>query len=374
MDYTKLFMTGAAAAMLTVTGFAANAKAKPAAKPAAKAVAKPAAKPAVKPAVKADPFSVLPAVVAEMNGKKVTRQDIVNFFKKLSPDGKIPEQLTAEMVKASAYDLVKAYISKTLVDQAIAKAKFTMTSQQIEKSINDQFKQMPPELYNMMVTQLSQQKISMAQHIAKMAANPAVREQILFDAFAKKYIIKNVTVTAADARKFYDANKSQFTVPADAPGTLRASHILIATKKGSDGKAELKKANEIYAQAVKKGADFGKLAFDNSACPSGKQAQGSLGAFQKGQMVPEFEKATLALKENQISKPVKTQFGWHIIKREALRKSEVKPFAEVEKQLIAFLKAQKEQELMKNYIDSLEKKAKVKILVPQSAPMMLPGM
>ena len=83
---------------------------------------------------------------------------------------------------------------------------------------------------------------------------------------------------------------------------------------------------------------------------------------------------TIALKENQISKPVKTQFGWHIIKREALRKSEVKPFAEVEKQLIAFLKAQKEQELMKNYIDSLEKKAKVKILVPQSAPMMLPGM
>ena len=278
------------------------------------------------------------------------------------------------MVKANAYELVNAYIAKTLMDQALAKSKFKMSAQEIEKRIADQFKQMPKELYNMMVTQLSQKKTTMAQHIAQMAKNPAVREQIVFEAFAKKYIIKNAKVTVADARKFYDANKAQFTVPADAPGTLRASHILIATKKGSDGKAELKKANEIYAKAIKDPASFGKLAFDNSACPSGKQAQGSLGAFQKGQMVPEFEKATLALKENQISKPVKTQFGWHIIKREALRKSEVKPFAEVQTQLISFLQGQKEQELMQNYLKALEAKAKVKILVAKPAMPMMPGM
>ena len=309
-----------------------------------------------------------------MNGKKITRQQIADFFKKLSPDGKIPPQLTPEMVKANAYDLVEAYITKTLVDQAIAKSGIKVSAKEIEKIINDQFKQMPKELYNMMVTQLSQQKITMAQHIAKMASNPAVREEIVFREFARKYILKNVKVTSADARKFYDANKAQFTVPADAPGTLRASHILIATAKGSDGKAELRKANEIYAKVIKTPADFGKLAAEHSACPSGKQAQGSLGAFQKGQMVPEFEKATLALKENQISKPVKTQYGWHIIKREAARKSEVKPFAEVETQLISFLKNQKEQELLQNYISNLEKSAKVKILVPKSAPAMMPGM
>ncbi|MBR2372943.1 MAG: peptidylprolyl isomerase [Lentisphaeria bacterium] len=386
MNYTKLLMTGAAAALLTVPGFAADAKteagkaAKAAAAKAAVAnakkvtVSKAQAPAKVAPkAAKADPFSVLPAVVAEMNGKKVTRQEIVNFFKKLSPDGQIPEQLTADMVKASAYELVKAYITKTLVDQAIARSKFKMSNKDIIDAIKAQFNKMPKELYNMMVTQLSQQKITLDQHIAKMADNPAMREQIIFDTFARKAILKNVKVTETDAKKFYDTNKSQFTMPADSPETLRASHILIAIKKGSDGKAELKKANEIYAKVIKNPADFGKLAAENSACPSGKQAQGSLGAFQKGQMVPEFEKATLALKENQISKPVKTQFGWHIIKREALRKAEVRSFASVKTDLIAFLKAQKEQELINNYIASLEKSAKVKILVQQPAaqPMMM---
>ena len=375
MSYTKMLMTGAAAAVLTFSGFAADAKAKPAKAPAAKTAAKAAAKPAVKAAPKADPFSVLPAVVAEMNGKKVTRQDIVNFFKKLSPDGQIPAQLTAEMVKQAAYEMVYGYVTQTLFEKAIKDAKFNMSTKEIEKIIADQFKAMPPELNKMLITQLSQQKTTLEQHIAKMAANPAVRERMLFEGFLKKYVVKNVNVTVADAQKYYNANKAQFTVPADAPGTLRASHILIGLAKGSDGKAELKKANEIYAKAIKNPASFGQLAADNSACPSGKQAQGSLGAFQKGQMVPEFEKATLALKDNQISKPVKTQFGWHIIKREPLRKQEVKPFAVVKDQLIQFLKSEKEQALIKNYIESLEKKAKVKILVPRPAPqMMMPGM
>ena len=98
MNCTKLFVTGAAAALVTFSGFAADA-----AKPAA-----PAAQPAAKPAAPADPFSVLPAVVAEINGKKVTRQELVDFVKKLSPDGKIPAQLTPAKVKNGGHELVHA--------------------------------------------------------------------------------------------------------------------------------------------------------------------------------------------------------------------------------------------------------------------------
>ena len=152
MNYTKLFFTGAAAAFMTVSGFAADA-----AKPAAKAPAAPAA-PAAKPAAAVDPFSALPPVVAEMNGKKITRQDIVGFVKKLSPNGQIPPQLTPEMVKAGAYELVQTYINKTLMDQAVAKAKFTMTQQEIEKTVSAQFEKMPEDVKKMFLAQLSAQK------------------------------------------------------------------------------------------------------------------------------------------------------------------------------------------------------------------------
>ena len=149
MDYTKMLMTGAAAALLTVSGFAADAKAKPAPKAAPKAAA-PAAKPAPA-AKKADPFSVLPEVLAEMNGKKITRQELVNDVKKMSPDGKIPEQLTPDIVKAFAYEWTNRNVLGKLLNKAMADAKFTMSTKEIEQSIADQIKTLPAEYQKMMI-------------------------------------------------------------------------------------------------------------------------------------------------------------------------------------------------------------------------------
>ena len=89
------------------------------------------------------------------------------------------------------------------------------------------------------------------------------------------------------------------------PKLLSASHILV--KNEYEAKDILKKLNE--------GADFGKLAEDFSLCSSSKH-QGFLGIFAPRQMVPQFEQALLLLKDEEISKPIKTQFGYHIIRRE----------------------------------------------------------
>jgi peptidyl-prolyl cis-trans isomerase C len=89
------------------------------------------------------------------------------------------------------------------------------------------------------------------------------------------------------------------------PRLLSASHILV--KQEYEAKDILKKLSE--------GEDFGKLAEDFSLCSSSKH-QGFLGIFAPKQMVPAFEQALLLLKDGEISKPVKTQFGYHIIKRE----------------------------------------------------------
>ncbi|MFA5868589.1 MAG: peptidylprolyl isomerase [Candidatus Bathyarchaeia archaeon] len=85
---------------------------------------------------------------------------------------------------------------------------------------------------------------------------------------------------------------------------IRASHILVEKQSQA-----LKVLEELKA-----GGDFRELARKYSTCPSGKRG-GDLGQFGRGQMAKEFEQAAFALKTGQVSEPVKTQFGYHIIKR-----------------------------------------------------------
>jgi parvulin-like peptidyl-prolyl isomerase len=84
---------------------------------------------------------------------------------------------------------------------------------------------------------------------------------------------------------------------------IRASHILVPTLNQA----------EFLLKEIEKGKSFEELAKKYSSCPSGHEG-GDLGFFGKGQMVPEFEKEAFSLKIGEISKPVKTQFGYHLIK------------------------------------------------------------
>ena len=100
--------------------------------------------------------------------------------------------------------------------------------------------------------------------------------------------------------------KGKKGLKADKPkgNQIRASHILVE---------KLGQAQEVIEE-LEAGVSFQKLASQYSNCPSKKRG-GDLGIFGKGQMVPEFERAAYALKVGEISKPIKTSHGYHVIKR-----------------------------------------------------------
>jgi parvulin-like peptidyl-prolyl isomerase len=109
------------------------------------------------------------------------------------------------------------------------------------------------------------------------------------------------------------------TVQPAPPGTIRASHILIAYQgSGVEGitrtKEEARKSIDDVLARIKKGENFEELASTYSDCPSAEQG-GDLGFFGRGRMVAPFDQAAFALKKGQISGVVETQFGYHIIKR-----------------------------------------------------------
>ncbi len=125
--------------------------------------------------------------------------------------------------------------------------------------------------------------------------------------------VDKIDIPEADVKKFYDENSKYFT-------KYQASHILAAfsdepgkeapTKEQEE--AALKKINDVQKK-LKDGGKFEDLAKEHSDCPS-KENGGTLRPFGPGEMVPEFEKAYLEMKAGDVSEPVKTQFGYHIIK------------------------------------------------------------
>jgi parvulin-like peptidyl-prolyl isomerase len=365
---STLIMAGALC--VPAIGATKKAAAKPAAKPAAvKPVAKPVAKPA---APKEDVWACLPNVVATVNNQPIMKSEIVKMMMAQTPDGKLPPYVTADMIKSIAYNLVSNFADNKIMELEMKKAGFKASKEVAEKEIRKQFQSLTKEQLHQLTTQLQMQKMTLDQYIAQLANNPGVQQGVASQLFAEATFLKNLKVTPAEVKKFYDSNPQYFTTPADSPDQVRASHILImCDEKASakDKQAALAKITAIKAQLAKNPSAFTEIARKESKCPSSKQG-GSLGAFGKGQMVKEFEDVAFKLKEGQISDIVKTQFGYHIIRRDAAKKGEKMSFASVKERIEQNLKAQKAQDAYRKYLTNAKKQYKVVINVKKPAQQM----
>jgi parvulin-like peptidyl-prolyl isomerase len=152
------------------------------------------------------------------------------------------------------------------------------------------------------------------------------------------------------------------------PEQVRASHILV--KVPEDAKPETvvekEKAAQAIAARVKKGEDFAALAKELSEDPSAKQNSGDLNFFAKEQMVPEFADAAFGMKKDEISEPVRSQFGYHVIKVTDRKEPETVTLEKAKPQLTSYLEQQKKQGEVQKVIQDLRAKADVKINLPEA--------
>lgn len=172
---------------------------------------------------------------------------------------------------------------------------------------------------------------------------------------------EQVTVSGEEARAFFEKNKKRY----EEPAMVRASHILIRVPPGADEKVVSKKrelAKTIRREASAKGADFAELAKKHGEDPT-KDRGGDLGYFPKGRMVKAFEKAAWNLKKGQISRVVKTQFGFHIIKKTDARPASKKRFSEVSDQIERSLLAQNRNKAIRETLEKWKKDAELDLYV-----------
>lgn len=171
------------------------------------------------------------------------------------------------------------------------------------------------------------------------------REHALKDTYLAKAVKEQVT--EAEAKKFYDERASQMAGEEE----VQASHILVKDEA---------KAQEV-AKKLLAGGDFGALAKEYSEDPGSKDKGGVLGFFGRGQMVKEFELVAFSMEKGETSQPVKTQFGYHIIRVVDKRKKEPPKFDEVKGEILERMGQQKKIEAAQ----ALRAKAAIEYVDPE---------
>ena len=268
--------------------------------------------------------------------------------------------------------IVNELIIKSLLDQEIAKRKITATEEDVQKELKTIIDRVGSK--DQLNSILKQRNISNAQFTEDLKTQIKIKK--LVDS------IQKVNVTDADAEKYYNTHKNEFTHGEQ----VRASHILISAnmlemiqqikaknpdidptelnKKVEEQIAAQKaKAESILAEVKKNPDNFEKIAQEKSDDKASGERGGELGFFPKEAMVPEFANAAFSMKPNTISETlVQSPYGFHIIKVTDRMAAGSTPFAKVKDEIKFYLETQKQVEVLKNLTDGLMKNAKIEYL------------
>jgi len=291
-------------------------------------------------------------VLAKVNGVAITRGDRDRALQEILAQGggRGGQQPTPEMMPQMENAALDQLINIEVLYQKGKKLTVKDLEQKVDEKVGQTRKQFP--------SQADFEKALKGANITENKLKDLARRNIVIDNLMQKEVFSKITVTEADAKKFYDDNPDKFKMPE----RTQASHILISAdqKATPEDKKKAKEKAEAIRKRVAKGEDFAAVAKAESNCPSAAKG-GDLGYFGKGQMVPEFEKAAAALKLGELSDVVESPFGYHIIKVMDRKPADTVKFAEVKDKIEDYLKSQKAQKPMTDYVDKIKKEAKVEI-------------
>ncbi len=165
-----------------------------------------------------------------------------------------------------------------------------------------------------------------------------IKERMLVN-YAMEKALGKITVSDDEMKKYYDENADKFK----SGETVNASHILVA---------EEEMAKDLLAKINAGEITFEDAAKNFSTCPSGKEG-GNLGDFGRGQMVPEFDEACFTMDVGAVCGPVKTQFGYHLIRLNAKNAAAPIPYEEIKEQLRSQLVGEKQQAAYRSKVNQL---------------------
>jgi foldase protein PrsA len=276
--------------------------------------------------------------VAVVDGREIPRTDfdeLVDTAKKSYKAQKrdFPEA-GSEEYQTLRNQIVQQLVQQVELEQAAEEMDIKVTDADIDKRLDQITKQYYGGDKKKLDKALADQKLTLEQ-VRESISNQMLSERIYNE------VTKDVKVTDADVQEFYEKNKAQY----QQAESREVRHILVKTKA---------KATEIRAQLTPNGSNFAALARQHTQDPGSKATGGKL-TISRGQTVSPFDKVAFALDRNEISQPVKTEFGFHIIQPiSAIKEATTTPLKEVEASIRQNLLQTKKNETMTAWVEDLK--------------------
>jgi len=244
-------------------------------------------------------------------------------------------------------------IAEKLVEAEVRELGLTSTASEVDEAMADVQKQngiTDPEQFAQLLSREGYTLKSYKEFLGKQIA----RGKLMQMKVAAKIKVSEEDLKAAYAQ--YAKNEGQDV-------EVHARHILVTVDpKATPEQVEAarKKAQAIVEEARRPGMDFEALARARSEGPS-REDGGDLGFFRRGVMVPAFEKAAFSMKVGEVSEPIRTNFGWHVLKVEERRAVGVTSYEEMRPKLELQLRQQKTEKFVDQYVQELKKKAVIEV-------------
>jgi parvulin-like peptidyl-prolyl isomerase len=287
-------------------------------------------------------------IVAKVNGEKITETEL---------NAKVEQVATL-----NGYDLegehgkvVKGFLQEQMLEALIMEKLVLQDAK--EKKIPLDKKKLKEELQKMkegFASDKEYQEFLTANKLTEKELKKMYETMFIYNGLFEE-VTKDITKASQDPEEYYKENNAEFF----QPEMVQVRHVLV----------EKKEEAEDILTALEQGEDFKKLALEKSIDPSVKQNEGLMDYFPKGgYMVEEFEEAAFALQEvgEYTQEPVKTEYGYHIIKLEGRKEAKQLTFEEVKEQLAERLLAVEKNEKFQAYEEELLAKAEVERMLPQN--------
>lgn len=292
-------------------------------------------------------------IVARVNAEELYETQLENAVKEynetLKEQGINIRSLGQDQLHNVRKFLLQKMIERELLHQEAVKKRIKVTASEIDQIMEESEKQYPSQ--QAFLDDILKDDQTIEKYKERLAYDMLVNKVA-----AKRYEERKKQLSDNEIHGFYLENRQLFA----QPESVKIGHILLKITEDADTK-EWEKAKEKLRNLRRSKEDFRELAKKHSKCVSGKKG-GYLGYYSRGQLYPPLEIAAFKLKENEVSQPVESREGAHLIKLYERRpQGFIPPFEEIKNQVEKVAKTEQAQRIYQEYVEELKNKAKIEI-------------